>query len=176
MSNIGCLLEPQLPGLRRYALSLTRDHTGAEDLVQNCVVRALSREHQWRDGTDLRAWLFTILHNEFVSELRRRQREENRAPNSGLKPAQMPSSDPEMSYRVREVQNALQLLPAWQREIVLRIGLDREEYDDIAAVLGIPVGTVRSRLARARERLRELTDRPSVSAPPKACRRTASRA
>jgi RNA polymerase sigma-70 factor, ECF subfamily len=159
MDRIGGLLEAQLPGLRRYAQSLTRDRSGADDLMQTCLMRALARQHQWQAGTDLRAWLFTILRNEFITQIRRRSREEARALRADLGTAVVPGSDPEMALRVREVENALKRLPAWQRQIVLRIGLERDEYGDTAAMLGIPVGTVRSRLARARERLRELTDR-----------------
>src|SRR5262245_24932813 len=75
MSVIGPLLEQELPQLRRYAQRLTRDKSQAEDLVQNCVVRALVKEHLWQPGTDLRAWLFTLLHNEHVNNVRRSIRE-----------------------------------------------------------------------------------------------------
>ena len=176
MSDIGYLLEAQLPGLQRYACSLTRDRTRAEDLVQNCLVRALSRQHQWHQGTNLRAWLFTILHNEHVSQVRRRTREKDWLPTADIEPAAMPNSDPEMSYCVHEVQNAMARLPIRQREILVRIGLSREEYGDTAASLGIPVGTVRSRLARARERLRALTDRPPPAVPATARHRAAAEA
>ena len=164
MSDIGGLLEAELPGLRRYARSLARDRSRADDLLQSCLLRALAKQHQWQSGTDLRAWLFTILRNEFISQIRRRSREEDRALRVDFGAAVVPGADPEMAFRVREVEDALNRLPAWQRQIVLRVGLERDQYGDTAAELGIPVGTVRSRLARARERLRELTDREAPSA------------
>ncbi len=158
MSDIRGLLEPQLPKLRRYARSLAHDAAGADDLVQACLVRALANQHLWQSGTDLRAWLFTIMHNVFVTEIRRHARERDSRQIVAIRPAMMPGSDPELSYRVREVQDALGQLPAWQSQIVLQVGLGRALYADAASALGIPVGTVRSRLARARESLRAITD------------------
>jgi RNA polymerase sigma-70 factor (ECF subfamily) len=80
MSNIGDLLTPQIPRLRRYARSLTRDLSRAEDLLQSCLVRALEKGHLWEPGTDLRAWLFTIMHNQHVNDIRRRVREGSPVP------------------------------------------------------------------------------------------------
>ena len=148
---------------------LARDRSAADDLMQTCLVRALAGRQQWQCGTDLRAWLFTILRNEFITQLRRRTREQNRALHAAFGAAVPPGSDPEMTFRVREVEAALRLLPERQRQLVMRVGLERDEYRDTAAALGIPVGTVRSRLARAREHLRELTDRD----PPASHRRAA---
>ena len=158
MGDIGELLPPQIPKLRRYARSLTQDITDAEDLVQRCLVRALSRQHLWREGSNLSAWLCTILHNEFVSDLRRRARERDGLASKDMAPVAMPHSDPEVSCRIREIQYAFGKLPAWQQEVVLRIGVEGEEYGRTATALGIPIGTVRSRLARARETLRAATD------------------
>ena len=89
MGDIGGLLPPQLPKLRRYARSLTQDKTDAEDLVQRCLVRALSRQHLWREGSNLPAWLCTILHNEFVSDLRRRARERDGLASKDMAPVAM---------------------------------------------------------------------------------------
>ena len=127
MGDISGLLPPQLPKLRRYARSLTRNTTDAEDLVQRCLVRALSRQHLWREGSNLSAWLCTILHNEFVDDLRRRVREREGLKIVDMPPVAMPHSDPEVSCRIRELQHAFTELPAWQQEIVLRIVLDGEE-------------------------------------------------
>ena len=164
MGEIGTLLQPQLPKLRRYARSLTRNESDAEDLVQRCLVRALSKQQLWREGTDLRAWLFTILHNEFVNDLRRRARERDWLSSTNMNPAitninpaALPRSNPEASYRVREVQQALSKLPDRQREIVLQVGLEGEIYSSVATALGLPIGTVRSRLSRARAALRSMT-------------------
>src|SRR5262249_22301125 len=75
MSDFALLLEAEIPRLRRYALALTRDRSRGDDLVQSCLTRALTKRHLWQEGTDLRAWLFTILHNQHVNEVRRSARE-----------------------------------------------------------------------------------------------------
>jgi RNA polymerase sigma-70 factor (ECF subfamily) len=153
-------LEAQLPNLRRYAWALTRDSGRADDLVQACLVRALDNQHRWRENTDLRAWLCTILHNLFISDIRRQVREQDHLQRLNIRPAVMPGTDPELSYQVREVERHLKRMPTSQRQIVLQIGLEQELYCQVAADLGIPIGTVRSRLGRARENLRALTGRP----------------
>jgi RNA polymerase sigma-70 factor, ECF subfamily len=158
MYDIGPLLEPELPKLRRYARQLARDAGRADDLVQSCLVRALGKQHLWREGTDLRAWLFTILHNEFVTEARRRTRERERLPNADIRPATMPGADPELAYRIVELRMALPKLPRWQREVLVHAGFCGTPYAEVANALALPVGTVRSRLARAREQLRAFTD------------------
>jgi len=156
-SNIGRLLEPQLPVLRRYARALTNDDSRADDLVQSCLLRALTNQHQFENGSDLRSWLCTILHNLFISDMRRHARVQKRLKSVNVKPALMPGSDPELSYRVREVQKALRRLPAAQRQAVLQVCLGSESQEDAASSLGIAVGTVRSRLGRARASLRAMT-------------------
>src|SRR5580700_11695920 len=75
MNDFGQLVEAEIPGLRRYARALTRDLTRADDLVQSCLMRALAKQHLWQAGTDLRAWLFTLLHNQHVNDVRRSMRE-----------------------------------------------------------------------------------------------------
>jgi RNA polymerase sigma-70 factor, ECF subfamily len=156
MSNIAPLLEPQLPRLRRYARSLTQDVVRADDLVQSCLVRALAKEHLWQPGTDLRAWLFTILHNQHVNEVRRMVREgvvvsvEDVTPNLAAAPAAG------AALELRDLEQAIATLPREQREVILLAGREGKRYEEIAATLGVPVGTVRSRLSRARARLREL--------------------
>jgi RNA polymerase sigma-70 factor, ECF subfamily len=165
MSNIAPLLEPQLPRLRRYARSLTQDVARADDLVQNCLVRALAKEHLWQPGTDLRAWLFTILHNQHVNEVRRLVREgivlsvEDVTPNL----AAAPSAG--TALELRDLEQAIATLPREQREVILLAGREGKRYEEIAAILGVPVGTVRSRLSRARARLRELVGIDEAAAP-----------
>lgn len=154
MSDIGRLLEPQLPALRRYARKLTRDASRAEDLVQTTVLRALINQGKWAEGTNLRGWLFSILHNEFVSQVRRYARELHRRSAVDLRPAAIPGSDPEMSYRLIELKVALANLPASQREIIMLVGLEGYTYERVADVLNVPLGTVRSRVSRARQNLR----------------------
>ena len=163
MADIGGLLEPQLPSLYRYALALTRNASRAEDLVQTCIVRALANQDRWAEGTNLQGWLFTILHNVFVSQLRRYVRERAWRVAAGFEAAAIPGSDPKLWCRVVELQTALGKLSDCHREIVLRIGLDGDTYDRVAKVLGIPLGTVRSRLSRGRQKLRKLAEGGQVT-------------
>jgi RNA polymerase sigma-70 factor, ECF subfamily len=156
-TDIGRLFEPQLPVLRRYARALTNDDSRADDLVQSSLLRALAKQHRFENGSDLRSWLCAILHNQFISDMRRRTRDQKRLKTMSNKPALMPGSDPELSYRVRELQKALRRLPATQRQTVPQVCLGSESQEDAASKLGIAVGTVRSRLGRARASLRAMT-------------------
>jgi RNA polymerase sigma-70 factor, ECF subfamily len=124
--------------------------------VQGCLVRALTNQHLFQNGSDLRSWLCAILHNLFISDVRRHTSDQKRLRTISTKPALMPGSDPELSYRVREVQEALRRLPAGQRQTVLQVCLGSESQEDAASKLGIAVGTVRSRLGRARASLRAM--------------------
>lgn len=143
-----------IPRLRRYARALLRGNaSAADDLVQDCLERALSRLHLWRRGTDLRAWLFTLMHNLYVNQLRRGGRE------MVLEEIPERSSDANADHgRMGEIEQALALLQPDQREILLMVTLEGLSYREVAAVIGIPEGTVMSRLARARERLRRALD------------------
>jgi RNA polymerase sigma-70 factor (ECF subfamily) len=157
MNDFSRLLEPEIPKLRRYARALTRDKIRADDLVQNCLARALAKQHLWQPGTDLRAWLFMILHNQHCNELRRTMREGlsvelDRAPPVSVR------SNALAALELRDVERAINRLPEDQRAVVLLIGLEGMRYDRVAAILNVPVGTVRSRLARARAELRRLMD------------------
>ena len=156
MSSIAPLLEPQLPRLRRYARSLTQDVARADDLVQSCLVRALSKQHLWRPGTDLRAWLFTILHNQHVNDVRRLVREGVVVSVEDVAPSLAAAPSAGASLELRDLEQAIALLPREQREVVLLAGREGKRYEEIAAMLDVPVGTVRSRLSRARAKLREL--------------------
>lgn len=124
MADIGGLLEPQLPILYRYGLALTRDGSRAEDLVQTCIVRALTKQDRWAEGTNLQSWLFTILHNVFLSQLRRYARERAWRAAGDFDAAAIPGSDPEFWCRVIERQTALRKLSDCYRKIVLRIGVE----------------------------------------------------
>ena len=162
MSTIAPLLEQLLPRLRRYARSLTQDASRADDLVQNCVVRALAKEHLWRPGTDLRAWLFTILHNQFINEMRGLTKEKGMLRTAAiLNTTSVPNSDPELCVMVSSVRDAVRSLSKEHQEVLLQVTVECLAYDEIASKLGLPVGTVRSRLARARENLRNITDYPA---------------
>jgi RNA polymerase sigma-70 factor, ECF subfamily len=141
--------------LQRYAHKLTWDHAAAEELVQECVLRALSNQHLWRKGTNLRAWLCTIMHNLYVSEIRRAVRQGTIVKLSEVEEclANPPAQDKVLE--LHDVCCALAKLTDGQREAVIRIGLDGWHYERLAKAAGLPVGTVRSRLSRGREWLRK---------------------
>jgi RNA polymerase sigma-70 factor, ECF subfamily len=151
-------IEAEIPRLRRYARALTRDIITADDLVQDCLTRALGKLHLWQEGSDLRAWLFTILHNQYVNHIRRAVRE---GATVGLNESEpLLRRPPQQSKRLelRDLERAIAKLPAEQRTVILLVGLEGMRYEEVAAVLDVPVGTIRSRLSRGREALRRLTD------------------
>jgi RNA polymerase sigma-70 factor (ECF subfamily) len=156
MADICKKIEEEIPRLRRYARALTRDVTAADDLVQDCLTRALSKVHLWQKGTDLRAWLFTILHNQYVNHVRRAVREGSAVGLSDTEP--MLTSAPNQGKRLelRDLERAIAKLPEEQRSVLLLVGLEGMRYEEVAAVLDVPVGTIRSRLSRGREMLRQL--------------------
>jgi RNA polymerase sigma-70 factor, ECF subfamily len=141
-----------IPSLRRYARALAGDSHRADDLVQDTLERALAKFHLWRHGSDLRAWMFSIMHNVFINQLKaRRELPLDDAVEDGLQSA--PQSDP---LELRDLDVALRLLPVEQREVLLLVGLEQLSYAEVSKALGIPAGTVMSRLSRGRERLRSL--------------------
>jgi RNA polymerase sigma-70 factor, ECF subfamily len=158
MSDFAQLLETEIPRLRRYARALTRDASRADDMVQSCLLRAVAKQHLWQPGTDLRAWLFTILHNQNVNYVRRSVREGVAVPLEDVAPALTAASNVEASLELRDFELAIARLPAEQRQVILLVGLEGMGYEEAAKILGIPVGTVRSRLSRGRDTLRELMD------------------
>jgi len=149
---LGELLAPQIPRLRRYARALTGSATAADDLVQDSLERACRKIDRWEPGSDLRAWLFTLMHNVHVNNLRRRRVET--IPMTHTDYPEPGNVDAARSMRLHDLEKALARLPADQREIVLLVCLEDMTYEQAAAVVGIPVGTVMSRLHRGRERLR----------------------
>lgn len=158
MGDFTRLLQDEVPRLRRYARALTRDAARADDLVQSCLVRAIAKEHLWQPGTDLRAWLFTILHNQNVNEVRRSVREGVAIAVEDVAPMLTIPPSAGASLQLRDLERALGLLPEEQRQVILLVGLEGMRYEEVAAVLDIPIGTVRSRLSRGREMLRKLMD------------------
>jgi len=156
MGDFGKLLEEQLPGLRRYARALTRNAPIADDLIQECLMRAVAKQHLWQPGTDLRAWLFTILHNQHVNFVRKADNKgvsvevEQVAPSLPVEPNALPSLE------LRDLRAALAKLPIEQREAILLVGLEGMDYEGTAKVLNVPIGTVRSRISRGRAELRKL--------------------
>jgi RNA polymerase sigma-70 factor, ECF subfamily len=158
MSDFHRRLEEQIPRLRRYARALTRDASRADDLVQDTLLRALSKQHLWQEGTNLRAWLFTLMHNQHVNDVRRSNRDGGNVDVNEMASVLVANTDPTASRKLRELERGLGLLPLEQREAILLVGLEGLRYDEAAIIAGVPIGTVRSRLSRGREALRRILD------------------
>lgn len=150
-------IEAEIPRLRRYARALTHDVIAADDLVQDCLTRALDKFHLWQKGTDLRAWLFTILHNQYVNRVRRAVREGIAVGLSDSEPLLTRAPHQGQRLELRDLERAIAKLPEEQRAAILLVGLEGMRYEEVAAVLDVPVGTIRSRLSRGRGALRRLT-------------------
>jgi RNA polymerase sigma-70 factor, ECF subfamily len=150
-------IEAEIPRLRRYARALPHDAGIADDLVQDCLARALGKLHLWQEGTDLRAWLFTILHNQYVNYIRRSTREGAAVRLTEREPMLARAPQQGKRLELRDLERAFAKLPDAQRSVILLVALEGMRYDEVATVLGVPVGTVRSRLSRGREALRRLT-------------------
>ncbi len=151
-------MEEEIPRLRRSARALTRNLSTADDLVQETLMRGLLKQHLWLEGTNLRAWLFTIMHNQYVNAIRRKVREGTAVVISETETEASLSVAPSQSKRLelRDLDRALTKLPEEQRAVILLVGLDGLRYDEVAEIMGVPVGTVRSRLSRGRAELRAL--------------------
>src|SRR5919201_2751227 len=142
-----------IPRLRRYARALVGERAGADDLVQDTLERAWAKLHLYRRGTDLRAWLFTVMHNVHVNRVRATRLSDP-----------LEEEMPELAQRgtqpdallVRDLDRGIARLPADQRAVLLLVTLEEMSYEEVAPTLGIPIGTVMSRLSRAREKLRAL--------------------
>jgi RNA polymerase sigma-70 factor (ECF subfamily) len=150
-----------IPRLRRYARALAGDRASADDLVQDTLERAWAKLHLYRRGTDLRAWLFTVMHNVHVNKVR------------ATRPTDPLDEDlPEMALRapqgdaltMRDLDRSIALLPTEQRAVLLLVTLEDMSYEEVARTLGIPMGTVMSRLSRAREKLRAMMHGQSAAA------------
>lgn len=148
----------EIPRLRRFARYLAKDSNYADDLVQDCLVRAVEKIHTWQEGTNLRAWLFVILKNVFLNNLRISKREiitdfseENEIPLTA------PAAQ-ESSIALKELNRQFQKLSHDHQEILFLIAVEGFKYDEAAEILKLPIGTIRSRLARARQALVNLSD------------------
>ena len=159
MNDMVHLIEPLIPALRRYARVLVRDRSAADDLVQDCLERAVSRWHQRRLDGNPQTWMFTILHNLAISRFRRLKRGRaevviDEAPEREV--AQMASQ--ERTVEVQDMLRCVDKLPGEQRSVLLLVVIEDLSYAQAADVIGVPLGTVMSRLSRARDRLIELMD------------------
>lgn len=152
------LIRPLIPALRRFALSLERERDAADDLVQDTLERAVAHWHDRHSDGDLRAWMFAILHNRFVSRLRERRRDRlsGRLDELDHEPSVAAVGDDRLA--VRDVLTGLAALPTDQKAVLSLVAVEGLTYEEAARVLDIPVGTVMSRLSRAREGLRRLLD------------------
>jgi RNA polymerase sigma-70 factor, ECF subfamily len=161
MPDQAALIEAHIPGLRRFAVALLRgDRHGADDLVQDSLERALSRWHQHRLEGDLRGWLYTILYNRFLSDQHRRRRRGVHGALLDVAEAELPgvAGGQEWALEQRDLLRAFAVLPEEQRSVLVLVAVEDLSYEETARVLGVPIGTVMSRLSRGRERLRHLMD------------------
>jgi len=145
---------PFIPNLRRYARALLGDRHLADDLVQDTLERAVRKFHLWQPG-DLRAWLFSIMHNVFVNQLKARKIAYEVEIDESTIAAPIPGAT---SLDIIDLQRGLLGLAPEQREVLLLIALEDMTYADVSRALGIPIGTVMSRLSRGREKLRKAMD------------------
>jgi len=153
--------EQWIPRLRRYALALTGAREAADDLTQDTLERAWRKRELWQPGTDLRAWLFTVMHNVYVNGVRSARKVESiddDGPAADAVNAMSGGPPADSGVVLSELKGALAQLAPEHRAVVLLVGLEQLSYAETAAVLEIPIGTVMSRLARGRERLRQLLD------------------
>jgi RNA polymerase sigma-70 factor (ECF subfamily) len=165
VSEFEHLVEREIPRLRRYARALTRNAERADDLVQETLLRAIAKSHLWQPGTDLRAWLFTIMHNQHVNLVRRAMRDETTIDIEQMSSSLVATTDPTASRQLCELERALTCLSEEQRAVILLVGLEGMSYEAAAEILNVPVGTVRSRLSRGRDALRRLLDLPEKNIP-----------
>lgn len=151
-------LESEIPRLRRFARYMTRDADYADDLVQECLARAIANIGSWQPGTNLRAWLFVILKNVFRNDKRREKHEVahlNRLENEAVSTA---PAQQHAQLMLSEIQEAFLQLSPDHREVLMLIAVEGLRYEEAASILDISVGTVKSRLSRARNALRSLVD------------------
>lgn len=156
MEDFAPAIATLIPRLRRYARALCGERQRADDLVQDTLERAWERRALWLGG-DLRAWLFTVMHNLHVNQIDSRSRQGIAV--SAEEAAEIATRPPQESVLLmRDLASGLAALPEDQRAVLLLVGLEQMRYEEVAQVLGIPLGTVMSRLARGRERLRVLME------------------
>ena len=144
----------EIPRLRRYARAMLGDRAAADDLVQDTLERAWSRFSLWQRRSEVRAWMFGIMHNHFIDRVRaQRSRPEDSAGDDLPELPQRPQQTD--GLEVRDLDRLLQRLPPEQREVLLLVSVEELSYQEVATITGVPVGTVMSRLSRARARLRD---------------------
>ncbi|HKK31757.1 MAG TPA: sigma-70 family RNA polymerase sigma factor [Alphaproteobacteria bacterium] len=158
MDDVLTLIEDEIPHLRRYARYLARDANLADDLVQDALVRAIASRDSWRQGTNMRAWLFVILRNTFINDCRRARRSPLTADAESAGGMLSVPGNQESACLLGELAEAFDSLPKDHQEVLVVVVMEGMTYEDAASVLKVPVGTIRSRLARARLALRKAVD------------------
>lgn len=159
------LMAREIPRLRRYAQALANDAAAADDLVQDCLEKAMRKQHQLKRHGGLRVWLYRILYTVFVDQQRRSTRSRKDVSIDDL--SDPPSEDARQDRQVvcQEVAEAMRRLPVEQRAAITLVAVEGLSYDEAASVLDVPLGTVRSRLARGRDALRRLYSDPETRSP-----------
>lgn len=145
----------EIPHLRRFARSLVRDADRADDLVQDCLERAIRKRHLWHRRGTIRSWLFRMLYNVFLNQRRGRTQEIAVPGEDAARRLSVPAPQ-EGHVACLDIADALDMLPSAQRAAIVLVALEGTPYDEAAEILGVPVGTVRSRLSRGRDALRTL--------------------
>jgi RNA polymerase sigma-70 factor (ECF subfamily) len=156
MDDLKWLIAREIPHLRRYALALLHDPHAADDLVQDCLERALRKRHLWRQCGSLRSWLFRILYTVFLNTRKTQWRDRQALPLEAIEFTLAASANQEAYVECREMAKALAQLPESQYAAIMLIALEGFSYDEAAWIQGIPIGTLRSRLYRGREALRTM--------------------
>lgn len=151
------ILEAAVPALRRYALALLRDRGEADDLVQDCLLRALDRIDTRSGEGDIRPWLFTIMHNLFVSRMRQVKRKAAWLVRDNDAEASVPAPQ-SSALEMKDVLRGLATLPDDQRQVILLVSVEGFSYGEVGKIVGVPIGTVMSRLSRGRDRLNEFME------------------
>jgi RNA polymerase sigma-70 factor (ECF subfamily) len=157
VDDVKWMIARQIPQLRRYALALTGNRDHADDLVQDCLERALRKRHLWSRRGSIRSWLLRLLQRCHIDAHRRRPRHEVEASTEMIDAASAHPPDQERRAECRTIAQALGRLPEEQRAVILLVALEGFNYDEVAEILDVPIGTVRSRLSRGRQSLRELS-------------------
>jgi RNA polymerase sigma-70 factor, ECF subfamily len=152
-------LTAHISGLRRYAMALARNESDAEDLVQECLCRAIERVRPWREIKDIRAYLFSILHNLYIDRIVKNRHRALALPDQFVEQRLSAPPTQQETVELRELSRALDQLAPEQRQLILLVGLEGISYEATAKILDLPIGTVMSRLFRARETLRKMTGR-----------------
>ncbi len=159
--DVKWLIAREIPHLRRYALVLVNNDDLADDLVQDCLERAIRKRHLWKRRGSIRSWLYRVLYNVFLNQglQRARTRRQVSIDAVSIVPSEPARQEQRLAYR--DVSDAMRMLPGNQRAAIALTAVEGLSYDEAAQVLDIPIGTLRSRVARGRDRLRELYVQPA---------------